>query len=185
MDYYVILTGGKNNAGDFLIKHRAKKLLTELRPDRELKDFNAWETIEGGKLEIVNNSKALLLTGGPALNKNMYPGIYKLNINLDEIKVPIIPFGIGWHSETGEWQDIKSYELSETTKNLLLKINDNNFSKSVRDYHSLHILQNNGVDNVLMTGCPALYESNHIKAKVNLDKLKKINFSLGVTFASS
>ena len=32
-DYYVIITGGKNNAGDFLIKKRAKSLL------KQLKDF--------------------------------------------------------------------------------------------------------------------------------------------------
>ena len=31
---YVVLTGGKNNAGDYLIKHRVRELLTALRPDR-------------------------------------------------------------------------------------------------------------------------------------------------------
>lgn len=41
-DYYVILTGSKNNAGNFLIKHRAKKLFTALRNDRKLVDLDAW-----------------------------------------------------------------------------------------------------------------------------------------------
>ena len=42
---YVLLTGSRNNAGDFLIKHRAMALLRALRPDRELIDRNAWEPI--------------------------------------------------------------------------------------------------------------------------------------------
>lgn len=42
-DYYVILTGSKNNAGDFLIKCRAKneKLFAALRPDRDIVDLDA------------------------------------------------------------------------------------------------------------------------------------------------
>ena len=42
---YVILTGSKNNAGDFLIKHRAKQLFAKLRPNREIIDLNAWEPL--------------------------------------------------------------------------------------------------------------------------------------------
>ena len=91
----MILTGSKNNAGDFLIKHRAKKLFEATRPDREIIDFNAWEPINKKKLDVVNQSKCLILMGGPALQKNMYPGIYKLTENIDEIKVPITTMGIG------------------------------------------------------------------------------------------
>ena len=39
-DQYVILTGSKNNAGDYLIKFSAKQLFSDLRPDREIIDFN-------------------------------------------------------------------------------------------------------------------------------------------------
>ncbi|MBE0472302.1 MAG: hypothetical protein IBX55_22680, partial [Methyloprofundus sp.] len=94
-EYYVILTGSKNNAGDFLIKHRAKKLFEAIRPDREIIDLNAWEPIDDQKLALINASKALILMGGPALQRNMYPGIYKLPANLDEITVPIATMGIG------------------------------------------------------------------------------------------
>ena len=44
-DQYVILTGSKNNAGDYLIKYRAKKLFAELRPDRSIIDINGWEQL--------------------------------------------------------------------------------------------------------------------------------------------
>jgi len=185
MENYVLLTGGKNNAGDFLIKHRAKKLLSELRPDREFKDFNAWEPFDEEKLEVVNNSKALILTGGPALQKNIYPGIYKLTPNLDKIKVPIISFGIGWKSESGNWKDISDYKLSNESLPLIEKLAESGYESSVRDYHTMHVLENYGMDNVVMTGCPALYELDSINKPVKTDTISSINFSLGVGFMNS
>lgn len=74
-EYYVILTGSKNNAGDFLIKYRAKLLFSSLRPDRDIIDLNAWEPFDSDRLEVINRSKALILMGGPALQKNMRPKI--------------------------------------------------------------------------------------------------------------
>ena len=81
-EFYVTLTGGKNNAGDFLIKYRAFNLFKELRPDRDIVDFNEWEEIDDNRLEIINKSKALILLGGPGLVYDMYPnGGYKLRDN--------------------------------------------------------------------------------------------------------
>lgn len=185
MDYYVLLTGGKNNAGDFLIKHRAKKLLTQLRPDREFKDFNAWEPFDDEKLQIVNNSKALILTGGPALQSHIYPGIYKLTSDLSKIKVPIVSLGIGWKSASGNWEDINEYKLNKSSLPLIKRLAESGYRSSVRDYHTMHVLQNYGVNNVLMTGCPALYELDIIGKPVKESSIGKINFSLGVGFAES
>jgi hypothetical protein len=185
MKYYVLLTGGKNNAGDFLIKYRAKKLLSELRPDRELKDFNAWEPFDDEKLEIVNNAEALLLTGGPALQSHMYPGVYKLTNNLDEIKVPIISMGIGWKSANGDWEDIYKYGLSGKSQLLVKKLSASGYDSSVRDYHTMHVLQRYGINNVIMTGCPALYDSESIGIEIKNQPVSKINFSLGVGFIES
>ncbi len=74
-EQYVVLTGGKNNAGDFLIKYRAKQLFTTFRQDRQIIDLNAWEKFDPQKLQTVNASKALILLGGPSLQKNMRPDI--------------------------------------------------------------------------------------------------------------
>jgi len=47
-------------------------------------------------------------------------------------------------------------------------------------------LQNYGLKNFIMTGCPALYEKNNLNNKVIVPKnIKKIGFSLGVTMKSS
>ncbi len=185
-DYYVILTGSKNNAGDFLIKYRAKQLFQKIRPDREIVDYNAWEYLDDEKLKIVNNAKALILMGGPALQKNMYPGIYKLRNDLDEIKVPIMMMGIGWKSMSGEWKDTYTYPLNHTTLMLLNKIEGSGFMNSVRDYHTLNTLQMKGYKNVLMTGCPAYYDSEYLNKDMHIvQEINTVAFSLGVSFVES
>lgn len=185
-DYYVILTGSKNNAGDFLIKYRAKKLFAALRPDREIIDLDAWKPFDQATLELVNNSKALILLGGPALQAHMYPGIYALTSNLDDIKVPVTTMGIGWKSISGNWQDTYDYPLAAGALQLLRKVEASGLPMSVRDFHTLNALAFKGFDNVLMTGCPAYYDLDYIGKPVQLpEKLRKVAFSLGVSFIES
>jgi len=185
MEYYVILTGSKNNAGDFLIKYRAKQLFKELRSDREIIDFNAWEEFDKEKLDIVNKSKALILMGGPSLQKNMRPNIYKMTKNLDEIKVPIITMGIGWKSIAGNWENTYNYSLSEESIALLTRINNSGYLSSVRDYHTLNAIRFKGFDNFLMTGCPAYYDLKYLNQKFINPIINKVAFSLGVSFIQS
>ena len=181
-DKYVILTGSKNNAGDYLIKYRAKQLFAQLRPDREIVDLNGWEVLSNENLKLVNNSKALILLGGPALQNKMYPNIYGLRSNLNDIKVPIIMMGIGWYSKRGEWEDTYTYKLDNNSQVLLKKIAKSGFLSSVRDYHTLNTLQNLNMHNILMTGCPALYDECNIGKKYSPPKdIKRIGFSLGVS----
>ena len=149
---YVILTGSKNNAGDYLIKYRAKQLFANLRPDRKIIDINGWEQLNTEKLAIINQSKALILMGGPALVENMVPKVYALTENLEDIKVPIVMMGIGWKSQKGNWEDTYSYSLSEKTLSLLDRIDNSGYQSSVRDYHTLNAIRFNGFNNFLMTG---------------------------------
>lgn len=184
--YYVLLTGGKNNAGDFLIKHKAKKLLKENKPERKFIDYDAWKPLDNEKLDIVNDSQALLLTGGPALQYGMYPNVYKLTENLDDIKVPIIFFGVGWKSKVGTWEDTYNYSFTDQSRELLNRVFSNSYQSSVRDYHSQYTLENMGHENVLMTGCPALYELEYINSSFKKkNELNKILFSAGATQAKS
>lgn len=185
-DYYVILTGGKNNAGDFLIKYRAKKLFAALRPDRDIVDLDAWKPFDAATLELVNNANALILMGGPALQAHMYPGIYALTPDLDDIKVPVTTMGIGWKSISGNWQDSYDYPLSASTLKLLDKAAGSGLPVSVRDFHTQNVLVFKGFDNVLMTGCPAYYDLGSIGKGFQLpEKLRKVAFSLGVSFIES
>jgi hypothetical protein len=183
---YVVLTGSKNNAGDYLIKYRAMKLFVEFREDRKIIDYNAWEKFDTARLEEVNNSMALILLGGPALQSSMRPEIYPLIEDLAKIKVPIILMGIGWKSIRGNWEDTYSYPLSDDTLALLRKIDKSGYQSSVRDYHTLNMLHFKKIDNILMTGCPAYYDFPSIGKAINISKdIKKVAFSLGVSFIDS
>lgn len=184
-DQYVILTGSKNNAGDYLIKYRAKQLFEKIRPDRKIIDYNAWEEFDENKLSVVNKSKALILMGGPSLRYNMYPDIYKITQNLDDIKVPIISMGIGWKSLSGNWEDTYNYKFNDNTHKLLIRVNESGFLSSVRDYHSLNSLKFQGYKNFLMTGCPAYYDFDYIDKGVKIQEIEKVAFSLGVSFINS
>lgn len=181
---YVILTGSKNNAGDFLIKYRAKQLFSEFRKDREIVDLDRWVAFDEETLEKVNNSKALILTGGPALQKYMYPNLYKM-AKLDDIKIPIITMGVGWSSKSGNWSDTYTYEFSKQTRELLDRVENSGYLSSVRDYHSLNALHSSDYKNFLMTGCPAYYSTEHIGREFENYPIKKISFSLGVSFIHS
>jgi hypothetical protein len=184
--YYVTLTGGKNNAGDFLIKYRAFKLFRDLRPDREIIDYNEWEPIDDERLAIINRAEALILLGGPGLVKNMYPnGAYRLRENLDDIKVPILMMGIGWKSLRGGWEDTYHYPLSKTTLSLLDKIESSGYVSSVRDYHTLNVLHQRGYKNFHMTGCPAYYDEDFFTSAYTKEIPRKVAFSLGVSFVYS
>ena len=184
-EYYVTLTGGKNNAGDFLIKHRAFNLFKALREDRDIVDFNEWEPLDDKKLEIINKSKALILLGGPGILPSMYPTVYKLRENLDDIKVPIIMMGLGWKDAQGDWENSYSIQFDSKTTLLLDRIKEDGFLSSVRDYHTLNTLQINGYQNILMTGCPAYYDMHSIRKSVQESTIEKVAFSLGVSFVNS
>jgi hypothetical protein len=185
--YYVLLTGGKNNAGDFLIKYRAKDLFSEIREDRDIIDVDAWRDRDHELLEIYNNAKAIILTGGPSLRKNMYSGIYNALGNIDDIKVPIIAMAIGWRSFPGEWYQTYNYELSRDTLKLLDRIEGSGYKSSVRDYHSLNVLLHRGYKSFRMTGCAALYDLKILKDgnKFRHSEIDTIGFSLGVSFVNS
>lgn len=184
-DQYVILTGSKNNAGDYLIKFRAKQLFSVLRPDREVIDINGWEEMSLSNLNIINDSRALILMGGPALVEDMIPRVYGLSEALDKIKVPIIMMGTGWKSQKGNWQDTYSYKLNTETIKLIQRVSNSGYLSSVRDYHTLNALRFNDCENVLMTGCPAYYDKNYINTGFETKKINKVAFSLGVSFIES
>ena len=186
MNQYVLLTGGKNNSGDFLIKHRAKELLSRLRPDREIVDYDGWKPLTPEQIDVINASKALLLTGGPALQEKMWPVIYPLTENLDAIRVPVILMGTGWKSVDGSWQASYDYPLSDSTLALLKKIEGSGYLSSVRDYHTMNVLFHRGFKRVLMTGCPALYSYQHLKKPLSYpEAVQNVSFSMGVSFVQN
>lgn len=184
--YYVLLTGSKNNAGDFLIKYRAKQLFHAIRPDRELVDVDAWKERDGQMLQVFNGAQAVILMGGPALVPDMYPKVYKVLGNIDDIKVPIVTMAVGWRAFPGEWPQTYSYKFNQQSLKLLKRIESSGYQSSVRDYHTLNVLLHHGFHSFVMTGCAALNDLNFIgKSYSKKPEINKVAFSLGVAFTKN
>lgn len=185
---YVILTGSKNNAGDYLIKYRAKQLLAGLRPDREIIDMDAWKPLDSKQLDEINKAKALILCGGPSVQsgKSMRKNVYPLTPDLGKIRAPILMMGCGYKGEDGSWEEADNYPISNDGVDLLRKINEEGTYSSVRDNHTLRVLRRKGLDNFKTTGCPALFSEPHIGNGFKApDQLESIGFSLGVSYRHS
>lgn len=186
---YVLLTGAINNAGDFLIKKRAIRLLEYVRPERTLMDRNRWDPLTREEIEKINRGRALILCGGPAIKKTMVPHIYPLSpTTLEKIQVPIITMGLGWNHAKGDWWDTGLIRLSEDTLALLQHVEQNGFHSSVRDYHTQALLRQRGLTAFWVTGCPSLYPAPLPLPTLCIPsncKPQRIVFSMGVTHRQS
>lgn len=182
--YYVILTGGKNNAGDYLIGSQIKSLLKSIRPDRDVYELDAWSNKDQNELELINGSMCLILAGGPSLQPGMALNIYNLSNILEDINVPITMMGVGWHHERGYQSDIGAINLDSETIKLLKRVDSTGFPASVRDYHTQKLLFSYGFKNNTMTGCPVLY-SKTSDSSTNCKAQNKVVFSLGVSHKHS
>ena len=174
---YTLLMRAKKNIGDFLIFDKAHKLLSFYKKNEEHVVYNAWEPLDD-YIDAINDTKAIIICGGPGIKKNFYPSIYPLTKNIDEIKVPIILFGTGWSELPGTDNDIKNYEFSNASLNALKKISSSFNFISCRDYNTVKILSNNGFTNAIMTGGPAWYDIRHISKPFIIPKtIEKIVFT--------
>lgn len=176
-DYFITLTGAKKNIGDFLITYRCERLLEKFQPDVELVKLPHWQQLDK-YLDLINNSKGIIIFGGPGYQKNMYPGVYKLTRNLDDIKVPIIPLGLGWKGIPGDFETLQNYRFNDTSLKLLTKMVQNKRQISCRDYYTAQALRNNGIEAVSMTGCPVWYNLSYIGEEMTqTSNIKKIVYT--------
>ena len=171
---FIALVGSQNNVGDHLIGHKGKELIEE-NLNAKVISINRFNKKNDEFYYEVNKSDGLILLGGPALRGNFLKKIY--GINIDKITVKIIALGIGWKSLSGSFYDTFTYEKIGNIDEL------KKVSFSVRDYYSKYALNNQGVKNVTLTGCPALF-SSFVGVAIEFPKtIKNVVFSVGVEFS--
>jgi hypothetical protein len=149
----VTLTGAFKNVGDHLIGYRARALVRE-HADPDVVNINRKE-IDDRAYETMSQARAVLLTGGPAYQSQVYPAIYDLD--LDRLQAPVLAYGLGWKGKLG--QAPEKFEFSPAAKGFVERIHEDatRFS-SARDQLTVDMLAAQGVKNVAMTGCPAWYD---------------------------
>jgi hypothetical protein len=149
----VTIRGAYKNAGDHLIGRRAHALLAR-HVDDDIQTIDR-KSITDESYELMNRARAVLLTGGPAIQRKIHPDIYP--IDLDRVKVPVIAYGLGWKDRAEG--DPSEFEFTPESLEFVRRIHANPaLESSVRCYQTKDALAHNGVDNVLMTGCPVWYD---------------------------
>lgn len=152
----VTLCGAYRNAGDHLIGARARALLrTYIDPDIVTIDR---KQITPDHYALFNRAKAVILCGGPAYQREIYPKIYP--IERERITAPIIPFGLGWKSPVGTQP--ATFQFKPEATKFVSDVHANITQSSARDPLTVEMLAGQGIDNVLMTGCPAWYDLEHL-----------------------
>ena len=151
---YLLLTGERKNAGEFLIAESARRLIERFSPDRENLSLPSWEPLPV-EIERINESKALILCGGPAFQRELGRRIYPISEKLSSIKVPIIAYGLGWKTLYGDQYDQENFRFEDWSKPLLERIKSDFPIVSCRDYMTCRVIRRNGVDSAVITGCPA------------------------------
>lgn len=166
----VTLTGAYKNVGDHLIGDAARTLLKEF-VDEEVINVDRGNITEE-TYDLFNQARAVVLCGGPAYQKNIYPDIY--NLDLNKIKTKIVPLGLGYKDSLNS----SKFSFSKTGKKFVEEVHKRINYSSARDIKTLEALQDNGIQNVAMTGCPAWYDIT--KMNQNIESVKNVN-KLGVS----
>jgi hypothetical protein len=158
VDKVITLTGAFKNAGDYLIGHRARALLSA-HVNAQVIDVNRREVTEQ-TYELFNSARAVVLTGGPAYQEEIYPKVY--NLDLSKIQVPVFAYGLGWKGKLG--QQPQDFRFAPAAAEFVSAIHaDKQRFSSARDHLTVNMLAANGVTNVSMTGCPAWYDETKLE----------------------
>jgi len=155
-DTYTLAHGAKHNVGDFLIRDRATALLEEhagISPAQLSSIDISHTTISNEELEEIADSKALLIAGGPSIQPDFYPRIYPSMDRLLALGIPIVPLGVGWRGH-----DENKFTFTDNSKKVLRSIFDRIEAGGVRDLPTKRLLEDIGINNVTLAGCPAWHD---------------------------
>lgn len=94
---------------------------------------------------------------------------------LRRLKIPIIAFGIGAQAPVSG-----TLELSEATKTVLKLIGDSTASLGVRGTYSAEVLNDLGIKNVRIIGCPTAFRNNNPNLAIRLPALEQVK-KAGIT----
>lgn len=173
---YIVLSGAKKNAGDFLITARAIALLRHVHPDHEFTILPGWESLEP-HIETLRGARAVIIPGGPGYQRSLYPDVYKLLSPLSRIPVPIVPLGVGWKAFPGDDVSARHYAFTDAALEALWLMAERGPGLGCRDVQTLQILHRVGLPGVL-TGCPVWYDLKHLNvARAAPEKLERIAYT--------
>lgn len=153
-----LLTGAFKNAGDYLITKRSEALLKYRYPNANIVRYPRNQNLNLYLSEI-NQCDVIVFAGGPGWVTHMYPNKFPLVENLDNIKPPMFVLGMGCKTRDEKATNII---FSNESKKLIDRFIGDGFRLGCRDELTYQILNNSGITNVVMTGCPAWYDTDYV-----------------------
>ncbi len=174
MKNVLYMTGAVVNAGDFLIEKRSKALLKRFIPDIELTTEIRVNKNYSDRVDYLNSFDAILFPGGPIYQLSIYPAAIPFVNDLSQIKKPV--FFIGGGLKT----DVYGPKMTEQTRDFFLLGTRNGVPLGCRDVLTCRFLKQQGISDILMTGCPAWYSLKHIE-KLDLNIHSRVNKKICVS----
>lgn len=176
---YIFLNRTVANIGDFLYYSNSIKLINRFKPNIKIIEVNAWKPLmEQIDIDTLKKAKAIIIPGGPALRKDLFPQKYPVPSIVFKNNIPIIFLGIGSKFYPGTIKKLKKLKLSKSTIKFLKYSTDQGYPIGVRDILSKKLLLENGIEDVVLNGCPAWYDLDYLGKKLKKPKeIRKIVFS--------
>ena len=142
------------NVGDLFIEDSVKRILAFDR-QRSI-DIDPRRPLTPADIARINATDAAVIVGTNLWYRQMpKPGRWQLTLaDLQRIRVPIIPFGVGTTRHAGEGNGFEPDTLAQ-----IRWIHEQCPIASARDWRTVEALQEAGIRNISMTGCPTLYRS--------------------------
>ena len=142
------------NVGDLFIVDSLKRILVHDRQNSF--DIDPRKPISRRDIERANEADAAVICGTNLWYKRMpKPGRWTFGLDdLNAIKVPIIPLGVGTTRHSDDDNDFEPETLAQ-----IRRIHESCAVGSARDYRTAEVLERAGIRNVAMTGCPTLFRS--------------------------
>ncbi len=176
----LILSNPITNAGDHLFTKKLIEIITKLCSHAaEITFKNGLKVIT---LEEANKYDQIIIGGGPLYdNRMMNSNNLAIMKIIKDITAKINIIGAGWYGRSYNPRELYEYRFDDEIIENLQYIEAKGGILGTRDTATTTVLKNNGLTNVVLTGCPVWYDFdkiNILKSKIStLKDAKKIIIS--------
>lgn len=156
-----LIHGAILNAGDFLIKERAKQCLQNCIEDVDITEYYRNYGLDKS-IDEINQNDIAILAGGPGYTDIFLKILISQRIN--DVRIPIAIMGMGqYFGYSGlNATSLYQYSFEEECADFLKRCMKDTGALGCRGYISANVLRNNGCEDVIMTGCPAWYDYEYL-----------------------
>lgn len=151
---------GTSNLGDLIIYDSVYKILRELFPDDMMINFPTQIHTTFDAMSLMSEQNLMFVSGTNLLSSNL-ESRYQWKIHKGHkkfLKNKVVLFGCGWW----QYQD----EINKYSKDIYKTILNSNFIHSARDQYTVDKFKEIGINNVLNTSCPTLWEISPSKCEL-------------------